>query len=163
MAYDLKTKEKARMMWLKGISFENIAKELGTNLTTVFNWSVDGAWKDDIEVIQKELKKKSNEKVIDDIDKMNQIHLAQLASSHTLIRDARARVEEMFRKPNEYNATELRALTGALRDLTAALDTTLKNERLIRNVSTEHKTVEGNISWKDIIFESEKILNENGE
>ena len=162
MAYDLETKEKARMMWLKGVSFENIAKELGSNLTTIFNWSVEGAWKDDLEEIQKQIKKKTNEKVVDDIDKMNQSHLAQLAASHTLIRDARVRVEALIKKPGEYKPHEIRALTGAMRDLTAALETTLKNERLIRNVSTEHRTVEGNITWKDIIYESERVLNEEG-
>ena len=161
MAYDLETKEKARMMWLKGISFDNIAKELGSNLTTMFNWSVEGAWKDDLEEIQKQIKIKTNEKVVDDIDKMNQIHLAQLAASHTLIRDARVRVEALIKNSDKYKPHELRALTGAIRDLASTLETTVKNERLIRNVSTDRRTFEGEISWKDIIYESEKILNES--
>ena len=161
MAYDLETKEKARMMWLKGISFDNIAKELGSNLTTMFNWSVEGAWKDDLEEIQKQIKIKTNEKVVDDIDKMNQIHLAQLAASHALIRDARVRVEALINHSDKYKPHELRALTGAIRDLASTLETTVKNERLIRNVSTDRRTFEGEISWKDIIYESEKILNES--
>ena len=160
MAYDLETKEKARMMWLKGISYEKIAEAIGANITTVFNWSVEYSWKDDLDEIHKKLAEKSKDTLTDDINKMNQIHLAQLAASHTLIRDARVRIEALIKIPDKYKPHEIRALTGAMRDLTAALETTLKNERLIRNVSTEHRTIEGEISWRDIIFESEKILNE---
>lgn len=162
MAYDLETREKARMMWLKGLSFDKIAETTGINVTTIFNWSVKYNWKKNLEETHAKVAEKTNEKLADDIDKMNQIHLAQLAASHTLIRDARIRVEALIKEPGKYKPHEVRALTGAMRDLTAALDMTLKNERLVRNVATEKKEITGDISWRDIIFESEKVLNEYG-
>ena len=173
MAYDLETKEKARMMWLKGISFETIAEELAINMNTVFNWSVADNWKDDVKEIKKKVKEKSNDKLADDIDKMNQMHLAQLAASHTLIRDARVRVENLLQTNLEtitvedekliqrpMKSSEIRSLTSAVRDLASAIDITLKGERLIRNIVTEKKEISANITWEDIIYESEKILNE---
>jgi len=161
MVYNLETKEKARMLWLKGMPLRQVAQEIGAVYTTIFKWSVKYNWQADLAEITSEVNKKTNKMILNDIDKMNQTHLAQLAASHMLIRDARARVEALIKKPGEYKPYEIRALTGAMRDLTAALETTLKNERLIRNVSTEHRTIEGDISWREIIYETEKVLNED--
>lgn len=148
MAYDLETKEKARMMWLKGKSFEQVADELDINMNTIFNWSVADNWKADIQDIQKKIKEKSNDYLADEIDRMNKIHLAQLAASHILIRNARDRVKELLQRDFE-KPHEMRALTGAIRDLAASIDTTLKGERLIQNVSTENTqvTVKGYKNW----------------
>jgi hypothetical protein len=90
---------------------------------------------------------------------MNQIHLAQITATHSGIQELRQRIQD-FSYKKLASPKEVRHLTGALRDLASTLDTIIKSERLIRNVPTEKTEITGNVTWKEIVFKTEEILNE---
>jgi len=135
MAYSAKIKEKARIMRLNGKTFEDIAKEkeMPSCIQTLWAWSMKGKWKEINAQIAKSAQEKTNEKLVDEFEKINQLHIAQLREAHLKIRNQWQR--------DDLTPTEIRALT-------MSLDAVIKNERLITGLATNKEEVTGEIIVK---------------
>lgn len=80
MAYPFEVKERAFFLWSQpdGLSFEEIAREIGTSVATIKRWSVKHHWKARRDEIRKKAAAKADRKAADLISKLT-AELSQLA------------------------------------------------------------------------------------
>ena len=145
MAYAQDVKEKARRLWLLGHTFEEITKVEGMpkRPATIHKWSTEGNWKEDAEIIVRKVKEKSNEEIAEELVQFNQNTKALLRAIYTRIAEL---IAQSPSKPSD------------LRLLTLALDTIVKNMRVIMGVPSNIEKVVSESSVDITMIDKKEII-----
>jgi len=170
MAYSRKVREAARRYWLLGYSDEKILPMLKadfpdektpTRWHTISDWRQAEDWEADLEIIVTKATEKRQEELATELAAMNtrQIALLNLLDSHTQLLLTTRMVKGDGGKPID---TELSA--AEVSQLSSALDRSIKNQRLIRNLPTTQSQIEStvnmNLDMKELTDEQlESLVN----
>src|SRR3990172_1087714 len=143
MACSRKVREAARRYWLLGLSDGKMVPKLKADFPgektpvrwhTIADWRKAENWEADLEIIVIKATEKRQEELGSELGKMSerQLALLSLLDSHAQLMLTARVVKGAGGKPRD---TELSA--GELSQIASALDRSIKNQRLIRGVSTE--------------------------
>lgn len=151
MAYSRPVREAARRYWLLGYSDEKIVPLLKADFPnektpsrwhTISDWRHLENWETDLEIIAQKATEKRQEELATELAQMNtrQLTLLSLLDSHVQLMLTARLVRGDGGKPID---TQLSA--GELAQAAAALDRSIKNQRLIRGAPTTQAQVEASV------------------